>query len=41
MNQDDWLRKRYKQGKKMGCAPEIGAIFLVALLAYSAIHSTL
>lgn len=41
MNQSDWLRKRYKQGKKAGCAPEIGAALLLAILAYSGIASTL
>ena len=41
MNQSDWLRKRYRQGKKAGCAPEIGAVFLLAILFYSGIHSVL
>ncbi len=41
MNQSDWLRKRYRQGKKAGCAPEIGAVFLLAFLLYSGIHSVL
>ncbi len=31
MNQADWLRKRLRKGKKLGCAPEIGALFLVVL----------
>lgn len=30
MNQADWLRKRFRHGKKLGCAPEIGA-FLLAM----------
>lgn len=33
MNQADWLRKRFKQGKKLGCAPEIGAFLLVLAAA--------
>lgn len=33
MNQADWLRKRFRHGKKLGCAPEIGAFFLVMLAA--------
>lgn len=38
MNQRDWLRKRYRHGKRLGCAPEIGAFMLLlfAALAYAA-----
>ena len=31
MNQADWLRKRIRKGKKLGCAPEIGALLCLAL----------
>jgi hypothetical protein len=45
VNQSDWLRKRYKKGKKSGCAPEIGALLLIAMAAawalQSSIHSAL
>ncbi|MSQ03804.1 MAG: hypothetical protein EXR71_18275 [Myxococcales bacterium] len=33
MNQADWLRKRMRKGKRLGCAPEIGAVLLVSMLA--------
>lgn len=31
MNQADWLRKRLRNARKLGCAPEIGAALLFAL----------
>lgn len=31
MNQADWLRKRLRSAKKLGCAPEIGAALLVTV----------
>lgn len=38
MNQGDWLRKRYRQGKGLGCAPEIGAFMLLGLAAVFAMN---
>lgn len=31
MNQADWLRKRYREGKRLGCATEIGAAILLTV----------
>ncbi len=33
MNQGDWLRKRHRPGKGLGCAPEIGAFLLLVFAA--------
>ncbi|GDX81011.1 hypothetical protein LBMAG42_28220 [Deltaproteobacteria bacterium] len=41
MNQGDWLRKRYRQGKRLGCAPEIGAFVLLGLAGLFAMKPAL
>jgi len=41
MNQADWLRKRMRSARKLGCAPEIGAALLLALLAAHLLHTGL
>ena len=33
MNQDDWLRKRFRSKIRPGCGAEIGALLGVSLLA--------
>ncbi len=35
MNQADWLRKRMRKGKRLGCAPEIGALLLLSILVFA------
>ncbi len=41
MNQADWLRKRLRSARKAGCAPEIGALALLAVGAFGLFHGRL